>query len=406
MRFTIFVFVALVCAVLARNTATLEQDVMHTLGLLEQNLNINTLDIVSSITVSVDGSNSNTGWIQLLVTPGGIVNNLQASIVVREGDTRTYTLQPCSWDAQRYIGFCWAMPDTVAQMDTPMTVVANLRDGGSVSGTFQYTAGASYSAAINPQEPFNPYTPGAPNNPNPPPPTPGTPTPPQVPNGVVKPGTPSAAVKKFIGIIKRWSEPSGGPSAYIGRPGPNHDDTDWDLLQSNKILMDDILTRMGIVDLKAKAALFTIFGIETERMYLPDGMCEGDRTKTGKSANYSPANMNMDLIVHKVKYPGITKYNIGKLNQRSNLQLAINVAIASINKLGMGGFLNFHRAGQTGYSTPKKCDPCAKMTEFRQGVYNAVKVYTAHPSVFREGNKVISVITYISDGDLWCCKKK
>lgn len=337
------------------------------------------LNVAKSVSVEVDSKNSNDGWIQLLVTPGGLVNSITATLTVKGGKKKTFSVRPCSWDAERYIGFCASL-NPVAKMNTPMTLSLKLRNGKTANARATYKKGSKVSVSITAQEQFGS---GAPSSP-----------------GTVKTGSASSDVKKLVAIVSKWREAAGGPKAQVGKPGPSYNDADWDLLQKHKIALDNILKGLGIRDIKTKAVLFTIFGIETERMYRPDGFTEGDRGKKGPSENFSPANMNRDLIINFVKHPQVSERNIHDLNYLKNLKLAVEVAIKGIVKLGIVGFLNFHRGGQTGWRKPKKCERCLKIKMFRQGIHNVVNRYKANPSMFREGNKVYSIIDYVSD---WSC---
>jgi hypothetical protein len=307
------------------------------------------------------------------------VNSISATLSVKGGKRKTFSVHPCSWDKQRYMGFCASL-SPVAKMNTPMTLSLKLRNGKTATARGTYAKGKSVSVSISSQEQFGPGAPSAP--------------------GVVHTGSPTSDVKKLVSIIGKWKEPAGGPKAKVGKPGPKYTKGDWDLLQKNKIALDNILKKMGIRDIKTKAVLFTIFGIETERMYRPDGFTEGDRGKKGPSENFSPANMNRDFILNFARHPKVSESNIHNLNYKKDLKLAVEVAIKGIINLGMVGFLNFHRGGQTGYLKPRKCEPCLKIQMFRSGIHNVVNRYRKNPSLFREGNKVYAIIDYVRS---WSC---
>lgn len=104
-------------------------------------------------------------------------------------------------------------------------------------------------------------------------------------------------------------------------------------------------------------------GLESEQMYNSDGSAQRDASKDnqGLSKNVSPFNMNIDML-NMIGFKG----NPDSLNRISNIKETVLVAIQAVNKLGLQGFLNFHRGGRTAFNDPAGTAGRFKLNEFNQ----------------------------------------
>lgn len=98
--------------------------------------------------------------------------------------------------------------------------------------------------------------------------------------------------------------------------------------------------------------------------------------------------MNIDML-KRIGFKG----NPNSLNRLSNIKTTVKTVLLALNKLGLEGFLNFHRGGATGYSKPST--PKFKIPVFKDGVYNVMKEYMRDQSLFTDGRKVWADIPHV-----------
>lgn len=246
-----------------------------------------------------------------------------------------------------------------------VTATVFLRNGQQTNINFQWNIGQSVTFDVN----------GGQSNSNPSP----------QPNAPL--GQPNAQTNAFVQKVNSFSQVGSYPQAQV-----TGDDS---LRYKNKQELLKAVNSLGISDIKAKAFIFGAFGLESEQMYDSNGNAQRDTSKdydsgSKGSKNVSPLNMNYHMLT-VIGFNG----NRDALNKLSNIKQTVQVLIQAVNYLGLEGFLNFHRAGWTGYNDPKKYDRKYKMTEYRVGLFNIMKKYMEDQSLFNDGRKVWSDIPHV-----------
>lgn len=305
------------------------------------------------VTLTVS-SYSNEYWIQIEANPGGVISSLRINSPVQQ------EVPNVDWDHGK--GNSFVSSTTKIPFGSQCDITVRFKDGKT--GTVKLTWNVGAQTSINRS---------------------GTSPQPQ-PQPTHPIGQASQETKSFISKVKGYSHPGSYPSAQI-----TGEDS---LRRKNKDALLKATNSLGITDVKAKAFIFAAFGLETELMYYGNGEAQRDTSKdhtTDGSKNYSPLNMNYDMLKNYVHYKG----NFDSLNKIANIKECVKVLIQAVNKLGLGGFVNFHRGGRSGYENPKKYEAKFKMQAFRVGLYNIMMKYMEDTSLFTDGRKVWSDIPHV-----------
>lgn len=272
------------------------------------------------------------------------------------------------WDngkGQNFVG----KPGAAIPYGTPVIIRSFLRSGGvsDISLNWNKGASASSSGSVSSGNPSSGQQ---------------SPSTPAADKWWTKPSSNDALVQNAINQVHKFKRSGSGPSAQItGEDSLRH---------KNKQALQRACNDLGINDLKTRAFIFTVFTVESEQMYHSNGEAQRDTGKDGDklAKNVSPVNMNIDML-NMIGFNG----NPNNLNKLSNIKETVKTVLLAVKKLGLEGFLNFHRGGRTAYNNPHN-NPY-KVPEFKDGIYNIMQKYVQDTSLFEDGRKVWAQISYV-----------
>ncbi len=314
--------------------------------------------LADNIKITVDDKNANEFWIQLIVSPQGMVSSIDM-----KAHGVSFHVPNVDWDHGQGRYFVKNANPHKIPYGSAVSAVANLKNGKKVPVHFTYRKGASGTSGGSSNQPSHPSNPSQPPS---------------------HPAPPKSEVAEFEQKVSHFHRNSGYPSASIT--------SEDSLRKRNKDALRRAVDNAGVKSLKARAFLFATFGLESETMYDSNGNAQRDTNKDFDPLykNFSPLNMNGDMLNH-VGYKG----NRDGLNRIGNIAEVVKIAIHAVNKLGLEGFLNFHRGGASGWEHPQKYEQKYKMNVYKDGVYNIMQKYMQDSSLFNDGRKVWADIPYV-----------
>jgi hypothetical protein len=104
-----------------------------------------------------------------------------------------------------------------------------------------------------------------------------------------------------------------------------------------------------------------------------------DGGKSGDSTNYSQFNINQAFL----RYVGFNG-NPNSLNQWSSLNQIVHILKSAVKQLGVNGFLNFHRGGETGF-TDGRSYGCHY---YRNSIASMMRAMDNNPSLMTDDRRI------------------
>jgi hypothetical protein len=332
--------------------------VIFSFALAQESNDLEVETLSTNIQVNFDLSYSNEWWLQVDVSPANVVHSIQFTAA----DGSSTMLNKPSWNTA-YTAFT-GQPINKVPFGSQVTLKCWLISPGgtSVSASLAYNKGSTVTIS-------NGGTSGGNGGNN---------------GGNNQPSSNDPQIVNLINSVQSFTQTGSYPTAFI--TGEDN------LRKTNKLALGNALSQLGINDLKTKAFLFAIFGLESEQMYDSNGNAQRDASKDHDplAKNVSPLNMNIDMLNH-MNFQG----NPMDLNLLQNIRLTVSTAVKAINHFTLAGFLNFHRAGRTGWLQPAANDRRFLMTEFRVGVFNIMMKYVQDQTLFTDGRKVWANIPHV-----------
>ncbi len=304
----------------------------------------------------IDG-NSNEWWIQVVVAPGS------PSKVEFIANGETITLRAESWDSTKRT-FTGKPTHSGISHGTGITIVTYYPSGSirtslpyNFHGAPKYDGKTPVSGGSSPQAP-----------------SPATPI-----------GKPPAGINmgKIVSQVAAFVRNTNESPAYVGG-------SENTLLKKWKSKLNNAISHNGVSDAKTRSIIHAFFALESETLYDSSGNALRD---TGKdydalSKNYSPLNMNKDMLNH-IHFKGDTN----RLNRAENINDCVATLLLAIQELSLDGFINFHRGGRTGYQHPNKSE--FKIPMFKNGIYHMMQKFQQDTSLWSDGRKVWAQIDYV-----------
>jgi hypothetical protein len=332
-------------------------------------------DATSSFVV-VDGR-SNKWWIQIVVSSGG------ASNVKLTSKGKVYPLERASWDkaGKVFLG----KPSSAIPAGSTVEVSYNANGNKKEHIKWNFRNAPNYDGNGPVKKPKKtPKTPKKNQNKN------------KGGKGKKNNGSSkgnkggnkgkSSVVKGLKGIysaVNRFKRNTSAQPANI----VNYDNS---LLKKWKGKLNSAITAVGVKEDRTRSLIHALFALESETMYDSSGNALRDTSKDFDKLwkNYSPLNMNGDML-KRIGFKG----NKDKLNKAGNIKLVVATLLQGIKKLGLEGFINFHRGGATGYKQPN--NPEFKIPIFKNGIYHMMQKFEGDHSLWTDGRKVWADIDHV-----------